>query len=461
MVGIVSTGIGSGLDVSGLVTQLVAAEAQPAQLRFARKEAGVLAQISGYSALKSALSAFRTEAEKLQDADKLLGRTVKFEENDFFTVSVSDSASPAEFDLDVIALASAQKLASSAFVSTTSVVGDGQLTISSGENSFVIAIDPEANTVADIQDAINNSADNTSVRATLVTTDAGVSLSLSSLSTGTDSKITVVSSGGDGGLSVLDYDSVTDTGSLTEVRAASDAQVEIDGLLVTSSDNTIKDAIDGVTINLTAADPGVLRNVSVDFDREGLNERLQNFVNSYNNLVDVFSTQTSFDEESNSAGALLGDTTLRNIESQLRREFSNSVKDSGLVYKSLSEIGFSLDIEGKVSLDAERLNDAIDEGFLQVGNLFTSENGIAASIENRLSEYLSDEGPITTRSDGLQATIDDINEQRERLGERLVILEARFLRQFNALDSLVSQLSNTSNFLSQQLSNLPGAQSQI
>ncbi len=458
MVGIVSTGIGSGLDVSGLVQQLLAAEAQPAEVRFATKEAGVLAKISGYSSVQGALSVFQSAVENLENTDDFLGRTVQFDENEEFSASVSETAAPAVFDVEVQSIAAAQKLASGPYADRLSVVGDGQLTISSGDNTFVVFIGSDANSLADIQDAINQNADNTSVRATIVTSDTGATLSFSALETGEENKITIAATGGDGGLSALEYDSATNSGALTEIKSAADASVLIDGLQVSSASNTIVDAVDGVTLELLSANPGESGTVSVGYDQNQLRDRLQSFVTAYNDLVAVFQAQTQFDEEAQTAGALLGDTTLRNITDQIRSVFSATNPDVFGSVNSLSAIGISLDVEGAASLDAEKLDSVVAEDFLAIGQLFTSENGFANNFATRLESFLDNEGPLLTRTEGLNRTIEEINEQREALGERLVVVEARLLRQFNALDSLVSQLTNTSSFLAQQLSALPGAE---
>ncbi|MEL7537865.1 MAG: flagellar filament capping protein FliD [Pseudomonadota bacterium] len=457
MVGIVSTGIGSGLDVGGLVGQLVAAEAAPAETRFARQEAGILAEVSAYGSLKSALSQFQTEVENVGDNDALLGRLASFQENDFFSVSVDSTAPPASFDLTVQSLATSQRLASGAYTDANSAVGYGQLTIRNGASAFVIAIDQSAATLVDIQDAINNAEGNTFVRATLVNADGGTTLSLSALETGAGGELTIEASGGDGGLSALTYDSGSDTGSLTEIRGGSDAIVTIDGLTVTSSSNTIGNAVEGVSIELLAADPGTSRAVSIDYDQNALRENVDKFINAYNALVDVFKTQTSFDAETNTAAALLGDSTLLTIEQQLRREITAVQGDVLQPVRSLADIGITLDVEGKATLDAETFDAAVADGFVAIGQLFSGTDGLANRLGGRLDEYLADTGPIETRTEGLNATIDDIAEQREALNERLVSLEARLLSQFNALDSLISQLSNTSEFLTQQLSQLPGS----
>ncbi|MEM1261514.1 MAG: flagellar filament capping protein FliD [Pseudomonadota bacterium] len=460
MVGIVSSGIGSGLDVAGLVSQLVRAEAEPAEARFARQEAGLLAEVSAYGSLKSALSQFQAEVDKLGDADQLLGRQVLYdEENAPFSVSIDPTAPPSQFDVTVESIASAQRLASAAFVDSTSSVGFGQLTISAGDDAFVLAINADATSLADIQDAINNASGNTFVRATLVNTDAGTTLSLSALNSGSDGEVSIVSSGGDGGLAALDYDAASNTGSLTEIRGGNNASITVDGLALTSSSNTIANAVEGVTIELLREEPGSAQGVAVEFDQSALRGNVDAFVNAYNALVDTVRSQTSFDAETNSAGVLLGDNTLRNISIQLRREFTAVQGDALQSIRSLADIGVTLDVEGKASLDSDRFAAAVESGFVSIGQLFSAEGGVAERLGNRLTEYLDDEGPIETRTNGLNASIDDIGEQRVSLNERLVILESRLFSQFNALDSLISQLSNTSAFLTQQLAQLPGSTS--
>lgn len=458
MAGIVSTGIGSGLDVAGLVQQLVAAEGQPAEFRFARKEAGVTAKISAYSSVKGALSDFQTEIDKLKELSSVLGRTVSFPENDIFTATVEADAPPAEFELEVIQQAVSQKLSTAAFADRTTAVGFGELTIASAAGSFIVSIDSSAASLVDIQDAINSSENNTTVRATVVTTDSGAYLSLSALNTGLVNGLTISASGGDGGLSALEYDSASSSGALTEVRAATDAIIEIDGLTVTSASNEFTDAVEGVTLVVAGEEPGVARNVAVDFDRDAVREKVGAFVEAYNAVIDLFDSQTAFDSDADLAGPLLGDATLRAIRDQLRSEFSTNLADSALALQNLRDIGVSIDVEGKLIIDEDKLSAGITENFLGIGNLFAADDGIAVRLSSRVEQLLRSDGSLEIRTEGLQASIDEIAEQREALGERLVSLEARLLRQFNALDSLVAELTNTSNFLSQQLSALPGSQ---
>ena len=274
-------------------------------------------------------------------------------------MTVDASAPPASFDLSVEALATSQRLASGTFASSTANVGYGQLTIGNASDAFVINIDSSAATLVDIQDAINNATENTFVRATLVTTDAGTTLSLSALDTGADGELTIAASGGDGGLAALEYDSATDTGSLTQISAGDDARIEIDGLTLTSSSNRISNAVEGVTIELLAADPGTTRSVAVDYDRDALRSNVEQFVSAYNDLVTVFDTQTAFDATTNTAAPLLGDSTLLTIQQQLRRELTAAQGDVLDPFRTLSDIGITLDTDGKATLDADAFDSAV------------------------------------------------------------------------------------------------------
>lgn len=89
----------------------------------------------------------------------------------------------------------------------------------------------------------------------------------------------------------------------------------------------------------------------------------------------------------------------------------------------------------------------------------TFTRGYADRLITLIDDFLKSDGTLDTRLDGIQETIDDITADREALNRRLETLEARLLAQFNAMDSLIAQLSTTSNFLTQQLSSLPGASS--
>lgn len=455
MASITSTGIGSGLDVGGIVQQLVAAEGQPAEQRFARQEARVQSKLSAYGSLKSALSEFRDQLESMKTLDSLLTRKASSGNEELFAVVPDETAVPASYSIEVVQLAGAAKLTSGAFADADTVVGTGTLTLSVGALSFDVEITAENNTLAGVRDAINAAVDNTGVSATIVNADAGSYLILSGTKTGASRAVSVSQSGGDGGLASLTWDAATGTGNLSEAEAARDARVRIDGFDVYSETNTVTGAIDGVAIDLLAAAPGEVNDAVIEYDVAAVGTSIRSFVESYNELVDTVSTLTSFNAETRQGGPLLGDATLRSISTQLRREFSTAVADGQSPFRTLADIGVSLQVDGKLAVDDTKLDQALATDFQAVGRLFAGVDGFALRLFDRADQALAVDGAIESRTEGLNSTIERIGEQREALGRRLAALETRLLRQFNALDALVGQLNNTSSFLTQQLANLP------
>lgn len=458
MASIVSTGIGSGLDISGIVQSLVAAEGEPVQLRIGQKEARAQSRLSAFGSLKSALSDFRDKLDAMRTADKFLARKAQSGNEDVLTATITSSATPAKYDIEVLQLAQSQKLTSGAFGSSEEVIGTGTLLVSLGAATTAIEITDQNNTLAGIRDAINEKLDNPGVAATIVNATNGSYLILSSDTTGTASPITVTQSGGDGGLSALEYDPLNGLTSLTESIAAQDALIRIDGLDVVSSTNSIEGAIDGVTLDLLAGTQGATEQLIVENDLSAARGLVEDFVASYNSLISTFDSLTDYDAEALTAGPLLGDATVRGIRDQIRRELSTTVQDVNSPFSALSDVGIETQLDGTLTLNDTVLSDALENEFVKFGGVFSANDGFAVRLYDLADNFLRTDGIIETRSEGLKTQIEGFNDQRESLNERLASLETRLLRQFNALDSLLAQLGSTSNFLSQQLSNLPGAE---
>ncbi len=457
MASITTSGIGSGLDIANLVQQLVAAEGQPLEFRIARQEARVQAKLSAFGSLKSSLSAFNDQLQKMNALNTLLTRKGSSADEDLLTVVVGETALPASYSVEVLQLAQAQKLDSAAFSDSAAVVGTGTLSIAVGTDSFGIVIDSSNNTLEGIRDAINDALDNKGVAATIVDGDAGSFLILSGQNTGSDQSMIITQSGGDGGLSALEYDPPNMLNSLTETAQALDAQIKIDGHDVTSGNNAVAGAIEGVTLNLVAANVGITTQVTIENDLDAVRQQIDAFVDSYNKLIDTFDSLTSFDADSKVAAPLLGDSAIRNVRDQLRRELSVAVTDIEATFNSLTDIGIETDIDGKLTVDATILDSHLSTEFSKVGQLFANADGFAVRLSDVVDSYLDeDDGIIASRIDGLGLTVDDFAVQREALNKRLAALEVRLSRQFNALDALIAQLTTTSNFLTQQLQNLPG-----
>ena len=443
MASIISSGIGSGLDISGIVQQLVAAEGQPLETRLGLKEVQAQAKLSAFGSLKSALSSVRDKLETMTSAEKFLVRQATSSNEDVFTVSADTDAVPARYAVEVVQTATSQKLTSGAFTGADAVVGIGALTIDVGASRMILDISTENNTLAGIRDAINSSTSNPGVSATIVNADSGSYLILTSDNTGASNTLTVTQAGGDGGLAALEYDPANGLVAMTESLPAQDALIRIDGLEVMSSSNTFTGAVEGVTISVLGDSAGMTESLLVENDISATKTLVEEFVTAYNEMITTIDSLTSYSAESEQAAPLLGDSTIRGIRDQIRREMSTAVTDIEASFSTLSEVGIELQLDGSLSINDTRLSEVLAEDFVKFGQLFSTTDGFA-------------DGIIESRTQGLTAQIDGITDDREALNDRLLALETRLLRQFNALDSLLAQLSTTSNFLSQQLANLPG-----
>jgi flagellar hook-associated protein 2 len=444
-------GIGSGLDVESIVSQLVALERRPIN-RVQNEQAQVNAQISAYGSLKSKISDFQSAMASLGSASsfKLFQGTSSNES--VFTATVGSEALAGSYAVDVQALAERDKVAFGPFADSNTAIGSGTLNLSVGSESFSINVGA-GDSLASIRTAINEASDNTGVTASIVNSDDGARLVLSSNETGTDNALSVTVTGdGDGddgdnaGLSALTYVS-GGTNYATSISTATDAVVEIDGFTVTSSSNTISDAIDG--ISFTAKSVGTA-SLDVTRDDEAILESVNQFAEAYNALRTEVNNQRS--------GQLQADSTLLSIEQALSDVLNAGSEIGGSSFRYLIEAGVSVNEDGVMEVDEATVSEKLNTDFNSFVNLFAAEDeGYAARMESIADGWLADNGLINAREEGLNTQLDRLEDDELRLEARLEIVETRIRSQFTALDTLVSELSNTGDFLLQQLASLPAA----
>ena len=449
---IVSSGVGSGLDVASLVQQLVQAEGAPKTVRLNAEEAKVQAKISALGTLRSALATFRDTVTTLKDLAKFQGRKVTLSTPDFVQAVATSSAVPGRYAIEVEQLAAAHKLQSSGSPAPTTVIGTGTLRIAAAGQNYDIVIDGTNNTLAGIAAAINDSAASAKVLATVVTGDTEARLTITARATGLANALTITQTGGDAGL-------VAFVGALTPVQPAQNAAVLIDGIAVTSGTNTISGAIAGVDVTLIEVNEDTeTTEITVEYDRTAARKTIDDLVKSYNAVVDAIKSVSSYNTETKEGGPLFGDAGVRNIVHQLRRVLTSNVTGLAGPFDMLGEIGISAELNNKLTVDATELDAAFAADFDAIGELFAKDDvGVAVKLDELLAPYLDSDGVFDSRAAGLKSSIDVIAERRKVLNERLAILQARYTKEFNALDSLLSQLQGTSNFLTQQLSKLPGS----
>lgn len=452
--GITTSGVGSGIDIESLVTQLIAAEGEPATTRLNKKEATWQADLSAFGSLKSALSTFQTSVRALSDPADFLGRTSTSSNTEVFSATADETAVPGNYTIEVVQLAQSAKTRSGDFSSAEEIVGTGSLEISLGADSFQLTIDDSNNTLEGVRNAINAASDNPGVTASIINVDGGSRLVFTSDKLGSANTIGIVVTDDDGlpidnaGLSRLA------TANLTAVQPPQDAIINVDNQPVTRDSNSFSDVISGVKFTLESAEPGTTETLAVGLNKGSVIKNVNSFVTAYNSLVDTMNNLSSFDADTGAAGTLLGDSALRGVESQIRQTLTSAV--SGLGFDSLVQIGVTTDDTGRLTVDSSKLDSVMTEDFTAVSQLFSSENGLAKSLDSVLERYISSDGGIlTSREDNLKSSIESLDGDREALNRRLATLDARYRAQFSAMDVLVAQLTSLGDYLTQQLDSLP------
>jgi len=456
---VIASGVGSGLDIDGLVTKLVEAEGAPKQAALDLKETKLQTRLSAFGAFRSAADQLRTALAGLTDQAKFQGRKVTVGDESLFGASAGSDSVPGSYSIEVVDLATPHKLRSTDFASTSAAVGTGTLTISVGGTAMSLTIGDSIKTLDGIRDAINNAANNPGITATIVSGTLGSRLVLTGMDTGAANSIRVTQSGGDGGLAQLVYDPGVAT-ALTEVQAASDARILVDGIEAVSSTNTFADVITGVEVTAFAeSTPGATTSLNVAYDREAAKKSVEDAVKAYNSLMTALRSLSKYDAATKTGGPLVGDSTLRDFVSSLRREASSPLSGQSS-FGTLSDMGVTVGLDGMLTLDSTRLAAAFDTRFDDVGRAFADPgSGFAVRLDDLLNTYVDTGGLIEARTKGLQNSISDISEARTALAERLTQVEARLRRQFTSLDILVAQLRNTGNYLATQLASLPTSSS--
>ncbi|GJL73921.1 flagellar filament capping protein FliD [Nitrosomonas sp.] len=383
-----SPGIGSGLDINNIVGQLMEIERRPLTA-LDGKEARQQAQLTAFGSLKGALSSFQNNISALTDPAKFTAVTANFSDDAVATASASSSAIAGNFSVEVQTLAQAQKLKSENFASPNAFIGSGALTIQFGSYSdgvFTlnpdkaaqsITIPPDQASLTGVRDAINDA--DAGVSASIINDGSGDRLVIASKDTGLSNalKITVtdddLNNTDNVGLSQLAFDASTGgVANLTETVAAENATLVIDGIPISKASNKISDAIEGVTLELLKADLGNTKTLSIARDTASIQEAIESFVTSFNDLNETIINLSKFDAANNQASVLTGDATLRSIQNQLRGAFNTFLSTAGGGLSTLSDIGVTFQEDGTLELDTEKLNSVLNDATKDISTLFAA-----------------------------------------------------------------------------------------
>ncbi len=453
-------GIGSGLDISGMVASLVAADRKPSDNALNLQQSKAKMQLSAVGTVKSAFDLLSTSLKTLKAStafDARLVSATKDGTDDILTVTSTNSAATGNHVIHVDQLATANKWIADTAVPKTKTFGAGTLTldVGVGDKKKTLEIQVEADdTLSSIRTKIEKAGRSLGVQSTLIASGDNQYLSLSQEKSGTANAIKLSAGAGNAELTAL-------ANSLTERTPAADAKLTIDGVDVVSSENTVTDVVPGLTLNLKKKGDTT---VTVSTDVAAARKVMQDFVTAYNGAISAINTATKYDIENKEPSSLTGDAQMRGASSQLRSMMGGVLKDLAAVGLDPKTLGLQTraypNADGSLVLDATKFEAALVNQAGAVRQALTGDDGAATKLFNMVDGYVSTtvgkEGAFVSRTKSINATLTDIDKRRAALDVRMAGVEERYKKQFLALDALMGKLSQTTSSLTSQLSQLAG-----
>ncbi|CAG2090181.1 flagellar hook-associated protein 2 [Xanthomonas arboricola] len=436
MASVISTS-GSGLDIPTVVSTLVSRQKDPEQARINKAGSAATTQLSAISQIKSSMTTLKSALDKVISSADTNAYKATVPTDAGFTATTTSSAAPGNYSVEVVSLASAQKLASGAFVADATV-GSGTLTIGYGEKKITVDISG-TDKLTDIAAAINKAAGGKGVTASVVTANDGQHLVFNAIDTGTKGALTVSAS--DPSLSSLTYGPGV-SGGLTQSVAATDALVRVDGFERTSSSNTVTDIVPGVVLNLTKAAEGTKVTLGVAADTSGLKANLTAYAAAYNTANTLLAKSSAYDPTTKTAAALTGDSLVRGLQQQLRGQVSGNLTE-------LKSLGLTIDKDGVMSFDGGKFDTAIAADGGAAAEVLGKDSKFGSAMTKLLdSNVNANNGTLTLRSDSLNKQIKGYEDDLDDLDARMTKLSDRYTAQFTAMETMISKLQSSTSSLS-------------
>ena len=371
MASISSAGVGSGLDIEGIISSLMAAERSPLT-KVAQEKTAINTKVSIYGIIKNSFADLKTASEKLTNLSNLYPLKATSADEKMVSASATGSSATGSYNLEISQLAKAQSIAAPRVATSDTTIGTGSLTITlgtydttgntftanAGKTPVVINIGTGQQTLEGVKQAINNA--DAGVTASIVNDGQGARLVVTSKDTGLENGFQITAADSDGnnsdlnGLSKLAFDPTAalpagDGTQATFLEMAQNALFKINNLPVSKASNTVSDAVEGLTLNLKAVTTTPIK-VGVALDDSTLKTTLDGFVSAYNKIRGNLKDQQQKD------ATLSKETTPSNLERGLRNILRETL---GTYNLSLADVGLSFSKDGVLSLSKTKLDEAI------------------------------------------------------------------------------------------------------
>lgn len=443
--GLSAAGLGSGMDINSMVSKIVDAERAPKQERIVKRMNDVETNISAYGRLKDSLDTMKGLMYDFRRNNTFAARSTASDNPEAVSASADHLAVTGVYSIDVQQLAQSHKLVSGG-LDADSDFGAGQLVISLGGRSTTIDIAQNSSELLDIVRTINSHPSNPGVKASVINDDSGARLILGGDKTGADNQIAVtVNAPLTSPLQDLAYNPTSDFNAMNEMQAAKDARILIDGLAsVSSATNSFTDAIRGVSLDVsqvTKPEEGPVT-VNVDEDRDAVKASLEKFVDAYNAFYQVTKALSKYDPETQQGGPLVGDSVIRSATSQMRSLFSTPVEGAPDSIRTLSELGISTAMDGRLEINSRMLDKQLSQNFSALEGFFGGNDGFAKKVEDTIHSFTGITGTIRNRENSLSDQKTRLRDEQQTLDRRMNDLQDRTLKQFSTMDNAMAEMQS-------------------
>ncbi|MBS4719347.1 flagellar filament capping protein FliD [Aeromonas caviae] len=453
MATITSAGAGSGIDLESVISASLNARKAQLQQPITTKKTNAQITLSGVGQLKSAIASYVTTLKSMAKTDAFNKRAVNItqdKDNPILKVESKAGASNGQYNITVNKLATTSKFEGTFDSSTTALASeDGTLTFTAGDKKFNVEV-KAGDSLQTIRKKINNNGDNFGLTANIINTadgkaklvmDSGVS------GTGKDLQIT----GSTAGVSSF-------ASSLTKTQSASNAEITVDGSVLSSDTNTFDGTIMGLKVTvLRESDKDTDGNaksnkVDVTTDKDGIKSMIKSFIDGYNTLVskaDGLGKRNSIvaGESQDDGGALAGDSVTRSVINQMSSILITPSENSN-VFDTIFQLGIKMDNKGVLSLDSEKFDEALDKNFEQVVAIFGGEKGVAGQLATSLEDYSKTGGLLAQREDSLNTDLRALAQKESDASAQLVKYEASLRARYGGLDTLLAKMNQSASYLS-------------
>jgi len=437
---LIAMGAGSGVDTKALAQNLVEAERAPQKAAIDARINKSQAAISGYAGMSYALSNFKDTFAKLQTADGFNAVSAQSYDPSAFNATVSSSATAGNHTILVNTLAQPQR-GTLGPLANSGLSGNLTFTVNGGTAVTVAVGSTPAQTVS----AINSTA-NLGVQAQLINTSADSNNPVYQI---------ILTSTNSGSANSFTVDSTVSGASYTALNSAQDAEMVVDGLTVKRSTNTVKDVINGVTLQLSGVSTNGTSTLALTRDTSVVKQNITDLVSAFNFVNSTLDTISDPKSSDTTIGATLPNNSLvRQVRQQVLKMVTENSSTPGTNIKALRDLGIAIQRDGTLKIeDPTKLDDALQSNYADIEHMFSNDaftastssavsSGLAGDAVKKLAELTSPTGIIATQSKNASNEVNTGKDDLAKLEDRMSKLLDRYTQQFAAMDSLMAQMNS-------------------